>query len=102
MNVSQINYSEFHENCELVCPKNCTAIIYNAITVDSEIYLDDQLTVAVDYLEPNIEIAHRPRVTLEEYLIFIGSILSLWFGWSFHATPIHFIESIGLITKRKK
>lgn len=102
INVSQINYSNFHDNCELICPKNCTTISYNLMTVDSEIYLDDQLTIAVDYLEPNIDIRYRPRLTLGEYLIYIGSIFSLWFGWCFHTTPVGFIESITLITKRNK
>lgn len=100
INVSTINYADYHDACESVCPENCTTTMYNVVTVDSEIYLDDQLTIVVDYLTPNIDITYRARLTLEEYLIYIGSILSLWFGWCIHATPVHVFQSIQKVTRK--
>lgn len=102
VNITEISYTDYYSSCQTNCPQNCHSKTYNVIPLDDWIRKEKKaLQVAVEYLEPNIAITYQPRLGLEDYVIYISSILSLWFGWCIHATPEHFLQKIFRIKKKE-
>ena len=103
INASEIDYNDYYSPCLNNCPQNCHSKTYFIIPVDEWVRPDNKtLKVAVDYLEPNTAVTYQPRLGLEDYVIYISSILSLWFGWCIHATPESIVQNIPWLKKLNK
>ena len=95
------------KKCRQVCPliNDCYREYFTLTKYDQEIYRDQNyLIIDVPDL-PEISIRHSPKIYFEEFISFIGSLISLWFGFSIimlSKVVSNLIKSISIFSISKK
>lgn len=97
LSVSNVKYDhEIDKNCYNGCKSGCESIDYVSAIVKSSRYeeLPDDFAIPIAATQPYIHVYLISAFNLNDYVIYIASIASLWLGWNLYGATtdiIHFI-----------
>ena len=88
------------------CPQECLTFMYQmSLAVREEPISkppDRHLTIVIKDTDPKIEIIFTVKLSLSEYIIYIASCISLWFGFSiFHSLMDLMVKILKLMAKEE-
>ena len=64
------------------CPQDCTSFMYSVSHINSLGWRGKVFAIRIDDTEPVIKIIISLKLSIIEYVIYIASCMSLWFGFS--------------------
>ena len=87
------------KNCQ-DCPQDCTNLIY-VFMEPIKRYTKDLIRISMFGTDPVIDILFSVKLSLIEYVIFIASCISLWFGFSMFQSLFYVDKLIKKYYERK-
>ena len=90
-----INFdSDTNDFCSEKCHRKCLTVFYLPTLMNRyESFNNERFGIRVEMYRPQTQIRLSPLFPLDSYLIFLGSIAGLWFGWSIHASVGSVVEA---------